>query len=91
MLDAIKRTEKFECLFKDNEILKGGENMMKELRDWNIGQPCSICKELWFNQSKHPDATECNGCKREKPNDNVYTFSEENDMIPGPIPEELQI
>ena len=92
MLDAIKRNEKFECLFKDNEILKGGEKMMKELRDWHMGQPCTICKESWFNQSKHPDATECDRCKREKPKENeVYTFSEDNDMIPGPIPDVLKI
>ena len=34
----------------------------------------------------------CDRCKREKTKHNeVYTYSEDNDMIPGPIPEELKI
>ena len=112
MLDAIKSTGNFACLFKDNEILTGGEKVLNALRGWNRGPTCSICKESWFDEQKQRDATMCNRCLREKQkaeteakdknkgtnadvsNDknknHIYTFSAENNMIPGPIPDELK-
>ena len=91
MLNSIKDKGHFECLFKDNNILKGGENMMKDLKNWNRGQACAICEESWFNQSKQLDAAICDRCQRETPEENIYKFSDGNDMIPGPIPEQLKI
>ena len=55
MLDAIKSTGNYECLFKDNEILTGGEKVLNALRGWNRGPTCSICKESWFDEQKQRD------------------------------------
>ena len=92
MFGAIKRRKTFEGIFKQSDILDGGTKSKKDLREHNLGPICIICKESWFNAFKHATGTICDRCNREKPNENeCYTFSEENNMIPCSIPNELSI
>ena len=87
MLDEIKAKDKFECLFNDNEILRGAEKMNKELNDWSMQSKCSICEESWFDKKFHADLGICDRCRKEKYKEKeCYTFSKENDMIPGRVP-----
>ena len=92
MLDAVKSRNKFDCLFKDNKILEGGDKLIKELKEWSLSKKCKICEESWFDQKYHANLGICQRCRQERYKENeCYTFSSENNMIPGPIPECLQV
>ena len=93
MYDAIKCKKIFNGSFTENEVLDACTNFREELQEKNKRDPaCSICKESWFNAFRYSDGTICGRCQREKPGEKeCYTFSEENGMIPGPIPNELEV
>ena len=92
MFNEIKLGNKFQCLFAKSDILDSGALFKKHLREDSLGPTCIICKESWFNAFKHTTSLMCDRCNKEKPKANeYYTFSEENNMIPGPIPDELNI
>ena len=92
MYNDIKNKRRFEKLFENNKIIIGGEKAMKELSDWKFPpNKCCICQQKWFDMHFCKDLGMCNRCRNEKYKDKVcYTFSNENNMIPGPQPQCLK-
>ena len=65
LLDSFKNEKTFEGIFKGNEILENGKEMMQELKKWSMSQKCKICEESWFDQKIFPDIGMCNRCRKE--------------------------
>ena len=64
MLESIRKGNRFTEIFKDNPLLKGGMNMFKEMKDWNMETKCNVCEELWFDKKVNGNAI-CIRCRIE--------------------------
>ena len=56
------------------------------MSNWNVEEPCKICKESWFDQdnaTKGPNIGVCQRCRNDKEKESQM-FSEINRMIPNP-------
>ena len=87
MLNEIKENKPFLSLTKENKAIKFGVKLKKDLKGFKMDDICSICEESWYDKKFCPDLGICNRCRQEKFKDiECYTYSKQNNMIPGPQP-----
>ena len=98
MLKDLQNGEEYSSIFINNPIIEAGKEFQKIMTEWNREEKCKICKEEWFDQGNNSEGI-CKRCASEKAtankskdsseNEYIHVFSDENDMIPSPVPEVL--
>ena len=73
-----------------NPLIEAGKKVEAEMERLQF-ETCGRCRESRLNSGVHPETGLCKRCAQERYVHNVpYMWSEQNNMLPGPIPLELR-